>query len=137
VTFSTFLATITEGIHANEMNEAGVAPPLSFPMPWTEFRYMGLDDLEAVYTYLSWIAQKADITTNDVDQQGAARYCTSSSDCFPGESCNSGDSGTATNECYGGPCSTDADCGTCQTCTTGTCALPDPAGACMLSALAF
>ena len=77
-------------------------------------------------------------TVNDVDQQGAARYCTSSADCFPGESCNSGDSGTATNECYGGPCSTDADCGTCQTCSTGgTCALPDPSGACMMSALAF
>jgi hypothetical protein len=137
VTFSTFLATITEGIHANEMNEAGVAPPLAFPMPWTEFRNMGLDDLEAIYTYLSWIAQQAGTTVNDVDQQGAARYCTSASDCFPGESCNSGDSGTATNECYGGPCSTDADCGTCQTCSTGTCALPAPSSACMLSALQF
>jgi hypothetical protein len=138
VTFSTFLATITEGIHANEYNEAGVAPPLSFPMPWPEFRNMGLDDLEAVYTYLSTLAASKQVTVNDVDQQGAARYCTSSSDCFPGESCNSGDSGTATNECYGGPCTTDADCGTCQTCAVGgTCALPDPTGACMMSALAF
>ncbi|HEX8795515.1 MAG TPA: hypothetical protein VF765_31410 [Polyangiaceae bacterium] len=130
MTFSTFLTTITEGIHADEENEAGVAPPLAWPMPWTEFRHMGLDDLEAIYTYLSWIAKSsAAPTTNDVVHQGAARYCASTSDCFPGESCNS-----ATSECYGGPCNTDADCGTCQTCSAddggaspGTCVPPNPA----------
>ena len=138
MSFSTFLTTINEGIHADEMNEAGVAPPLAFPMPWQEFRNMGLDDLEALYTYLSTLAKSGQVTVNDVVQQPAARYCASPSDCFPGESCNSGDSGTATNECYGGPCNTDVDCGTCQTCSTGTCALPDPTtSTCLQSALQF
>jgi hypothetical protein len=129
MTFSTFLATITQGIHADEENEAGVAAPLAWPMPWQEFRNMGLDDLEAIYTYLSWLAQNAPTTVNDVVQQGAARYCASQTDCFPGESCNA-----ATSECYGGPCNTDVDCGTCQTCSSddggaspGTCVAPDPA----------
>ncbi len=49
MSFSTFLTTIVQGIHADEENKAGVAPPLAFPMPWTEFKNMGLDDLEAVY----------------------------------------------------------------------------------------
>jgi hypothetical protein len=130
MSFSTFLATITQGVHADDPpNDAGMQPPLSWPMPWTEFRNMGLDDLEAVYTYLSWIAQNGNITQNDVEHQGAARYCASTTDCYSGESCN-----TPTNECYGGPCNTDADCGTCQTCSSddggaspGTCVAPDPA----------
>jgi len=145
MSFSTFLTTITEGIHADQMNEAGVAPPLAWPMPWTEFRYMGLDDLEAVYTYMSWIAKSPQATTlNDVDHQSAARYCASTSDCLAGESCNSGDAATSTNECYGGPCNTDADCDTCQTCssddggaTPGTCMPPAPSSLCVLTALAF
>ncbi len=102
---------------------------------------MGLDDLEAIYTYMSWVAQSnAAPTVNDVVHQGAARYCASATDCnqAAGESCNS-----ATNECYGGPCSTDADCGTCQTCssddggaTPGTCVPPDPSTSlCVLTAL--
>jgi hypothetical protein len=130
MTFSTFLTTITQGIHADEPpNAGGMYRPLAWPMPWTEFRHMGLDDLEAIYTYLSWVAQKAGTTMNDVVHQGAARYCASTTDCFPGESCNA-----ATSECYGGPCGSDVDCGTCQTCssddggvTPGTCVAPDPA----------
>lgn len=140
VTFSTFLTTITQGIHADEENEAGVAPPLAWPMPWTEFRHMGLDDLEALYTYLSWIAQQGNVTgPNDVVHQGAARYCASSSTCNTGvgETCN-----TTTNECVGGPCNTDSDCGTCQTCSAddggaspGTCMPPAPNSLCVLTAL--
>jgi hypothetical protein len=132
VTFSTFLTTITQGIHADEENEAGVAPPLAWPMPWTEFRHMGLDDLEALYTYLSWIAKYGNVTgPNDVVHQGAARYCASTSTCNTavGETCN-----MTTHECAGGPCNTDSDCGTCQTCssddggaTPGTCVAPNPA----------
>jgi hypothetical protein len=133
MTFSTFLTTITQGIHADE--PAGMQRPLAFPMPWTEFRHMGLDDLEAIYTYLSWLAKNGPTTVNDVVQQSAARYCASTSDCFTGESCN-----TATNECYGGPCNTDADCDTCQTCsaTPGTCVPPNPAtSVCVQHALQF
>jgi hypothetical protein len=130
MSFATFLTTITQGIHADDPpNDAGVYPPLSWPMPWTEFRHMGLDDLEALYTYLSWIAANGHVSQNDVVHQGAARYCTSASNCYAGESCNA-----ATNECYGGPCNTDTDCGTCQTCssddggaTPGTCVAPNPA----------
>lgn len=126
MTFSTFLTAMTQGVHAED--PPGMQAPLAWPMPWTEFRNMGLDDLEALYTYLSWVAKNAPTTSNDVDQQGAARYCASASDCFTGESCN-----MATSECYGGPCNTDADCGTCQTCSSddggaspGTCVAPDP-----------
>jgi hypothetical protein len=138
ISFSTFLTTITQGIHANvPPNAAGMQPPLAWPMPWPEFRNMGLDDLEAIYTYLYTLANSPQATTvNDVEQQGSARYCAMDSDCFQGETCN-----TATNECVGGPCNSNSDCGTCQSCSStdggaGTCAAPDPATSmCMLTAL--
>ena len=39
-----------------------------------------------------------------------------------GETCN-----TATNECVGRACNVDADCDTCQTCTSSVCTAPDAA----------
>jgi hypothetical protein len=126
--FSTFLADITEGVHAEDPpTSSGALRPLAWPMPWTEFRNMGLDDQEAIFTYLSYIAQNAGVAGNDVQQQAAARYCTTASDCLSGENCNSGDSGTSTNECYGRACNVDSDCDTCQTCTGSVCTPPDPA----------
>jgi hypothetical protein len=137
-TFSTFLADITEGVHAEDpANEAGALPPLAWPMPWTEFRNMGVDDLEAIFTYMNWLAMKGAVTGNDILQQPPARWCATTNDCQPSESCASaaGDAGVSPNECYGGPCSADSDCGTCQTCTGNVCTLPDPAtSVCMQTA---
>jgi hypothetical protein len=131
ISFQVFLATITEGIHADEAlsAEAGAPRPLSWPMPWTEFRHMGVDDLEALYTYLRYSAQNAPAFTTDVVTQSAARYCTASSGCKAGETCN-----TATNECVGRACSVDSDCDTCQTCASGSCAAPNSSSMCVLTA---
>jgi hypothetical protein len=123
ITFATFLATITQGVHADApVSEAGTQPPLAWPMPWTEFRHMGLDDLEAIYTYYTWLALNAPTTgAADVIRQPAARYCSTAANCNAGESC------AASNECVGGPCTLDSDCGACQTCTGSVCTAPDPA----------
>jgi hypothetical protein len=130
ISFQVFLATITEGVHADSIPDGGGAPPpLSWPMPWTEFRHMAVDDLEAIYTYLRYIAQNAPALTPDVETQSAARYCTTASNCNAGESCN-----TATNECVGRSCSVDSDCDTCQTCTGGSCTAPDASSMCVLTA---
>jgi hypothetical protein len=131
ISFQVFLATITQGVHADSFPaDGGPAPALSWPMPWTEFRHMAVDDLEAIYTYLRYIAQNLPGTmTSDVRTQSAARYCTSASTCNAGESCN-----TATNECVGQACSVDSDCDTCQTCTSGSCAAPAATSMCVLTA---
>jgi hypothetical protein len=133
VSFETFLTTITQGVHADEMNEAGVAPPLAYPMPWYAFKNMNLADLEAIYTYLSWLAQSpaAPSGGNDKVTQSAARYCTAataSTVCTrPGEKCD-----TTNNECVGYACTVATaatDCDACQDCTAGQCAAPSSAAA--------
>ncbi len=131
ISFQVFLATITQGIHADDaVPDGGKPEPLAFPMPWSEFRNMGVDDLEAVYTYMRWLAVNAPIKgAADIVTQSAARYCASSAGCNAGETCN-----TATNECIGGPCTVDSDCGACQTCTTGACAAPAANSMCALTA---
>jgi hypothetical protein len=131
MTFQAFLAMMTEGVHADDpVPEGGAPTPLAWPMPWTEFRNMGVDDLEAVYTYLRWIAQNAPITgAPDVLTQPAARYCAAAANCLPGETCD-----MTNHECYGGSCSGDGDCGVCQTCTGNVCALPAATSMCLLHA---
>ena len=131
ISFQMFLTAMTQGIHAEtQAADAGPAPALGFPMPYTEFRNMGVDDLEAIYTYFRWIAQHAPTTgTSDVKAQLPARYCTSAATCNAGETCN-----TATNECTGGPCSGDSDCGTCQTCVSSVCTAPAATAGCVLGA---
>jgi hypothetical protein len=131
MSFDVFLATITEGVHADDTpSEAGTQTPLAWPMPWTEFRHMGADDLQAIYFYLSYLAQNVPTTgAADVPTQDAARYCTTAANCNPGESCN-----VPTNECVGRGCSIDADCDTCQTCTSNVCTAPAAASTCLLTA---
>jgi hypothetical protein len=88
-------------------------------MPVAHLKDLTLDDMEAVYTFVSNLHLKAP-ATGDKLTQPPARYCSSSVPCAgSGETCNS-----ATNECYGGACTTNAQCGACQTCTSGACALP-------------
>ncbi len=129
ISFQVFLAAMEQGNHADDAVDGGVARPLAWPMPWTEFRNMGVDDLEAVYTYLRYVATNAPMGTGDQDAQLAARYCTAANNCNAGETCN-----TATNECVGAPCTVDGDCDTCQTCTSGACAAPAANSACVLTA---
>jgi hypothetical protein len=141
-TFSVFLATITEGVHADEISaDAGPPRPLAFPMPYKFFRNMALDDLEALYTYLRWIATAPGAQTGpaDVLQQEAARYCAKDADCntAAGESCFMTDAGTG-GECVGHTCSQDADCDTCQTCSASNkCVAPAANSACVAGGAAL
>jgi mono/diheme cytochrome c family protein len=129
VTFPVFEALITQGVHADD---PAPQSPLAWPMPWPHLRNMTLDDMEAVYTYLKTIALEAPFTGSaDKPTQPAARYCASSTTCLTGETCN-----TATNECVGGACTSDRDCGACQTCgSSSTCVAPDAASACLTAGL--
>jgi hypothetical protein len=130
ISFQLFLTEMTQGIHAETPPpDGGSARPLGFPMPYTEFRNMGIDDLEAIYTYYRWIAMNAPTTgTSDVKAQLPARYCTTAANCAAGETC------TAANECAGGPCTVDSDCDTCQTCVSSVCTAPAANAACVLGA---
>lgn len=127
ISFQVFLETITEGIHADDANPT----PLAYPMPWAELRNMNLDNLEAIYTYMRYLAVNTPTTgAGDKATQLAARYCAASTDCLSGETCN-----MASNECVGGACSNDSDCGTCQVCTTGACAAPLATSACIANGI--
>jgi hypothetical protein len=141
VSFQIFLQIITEGIHAEDAVAEGGAPALlAFPMPWTEFRHMGVDDLEALYTYLRWLGQNGNIT-GDLPAQLPARYCSAAAMCNAGETCN-----MATNECVGRPCVTNTtspdggaatpspECDTCQSCTANVCTAPAATDPCVLFA---
>jgi hypothetical protein len=124
VDFGVFVATITRGIHADEpVPDGGTPRPLAYPMPARAFRNMVGDDLLAVYTYLKYVADNANIIgANDKITQDAARYCPTpgnATGCGAGETCD------ASHECVGRPCTTDKDCDACQTCDgTNKCAAP-------------
>jgi mono/diheme cytochrome c family protein len=111
-------------------------PPLSigWPMPADHFRNLPEQDLMDIYTYMKILAADYDHTGQvDKDTQDPARYCTSSNDCQPGQTCfidNSADK-TVNNQCLSTKCTTDADCDACQKCTTGTCQAPSSSDACL------
>ncbi len=132
VTFEVFLETITLGIHAEDAAaDAGSPAPLAYPMPWFRLKNMTPGDLLAVYTYLKWMATNdARTGANDKITQAAARYCTATSMCNPGESCN-----TMTNECVGRVCAVNTDCDACQTCPSGTCVAPAATSMCPLAGI--
>jgi hypothetical protein len=130
ISFQMFLTAITEGVHAEELQaDGGGARPLAFPMPWLDFRNLTRSDLEAIYTYMSYIA-KTQPTTGAGDKvvQAYAVYCDATVACRgPNETCN-----VATNECVGKVCATNADCYTCQTCDgTNHCIAPAPTSTCL------
>ncbi len=129
VTFPVFEALLTQGVHADDPPPQ---TPLAWPMPWQHLRNMTVGDMQAVYTYFKTIALAAPFTgAADKATQPAARYCAMTSDCITGETCN-----VATNECVGGTCASDADCGACQTCGASlTCAAPDAASTCLTAGL--
>jgi len=102
--------------------------PLAFPMSLVAPNLARLleDDLRAVFDYA--MAVPATPGASDVPHQAPARWCAAATDCASGESCTSG-------ECTGGACNGDLDCGTCQTCGSGsTCQAPAAASICLLTA---
>jgi hypothetical protein len=102
--------------------------PLAFPMSLVAPNLAKLleADLRAVYDYVK--AVPATTGASDVPHQAPARWCAAAGDCASGESCTSG-------ECTGAACSGDLDCGTCQTCGSGsTCQAPAPDSLCVLTA---
>jgi hypothetical protein len=124
-TYARFRAIIKTGTLVDETPPR----PLAFPMALVAPNLGRLleNDLRAVYDYAK--AVPATTGGSDVARQGPARWCAASSDCAAGESCTAG-------ECSGGACSSDLDCGTCQTCGPGpmVCVAPAPTSVCVLTA---
>jgi mono/diheme cytochrome c family protein len=125
-TYEQFRQIITSG----EVTQGSTTRKLAFPMAGAAAAYAQLvdDDLKAIYTYLK--AQTPLTGAADKRTQPPARYCSTSAECASGESCNA-----ATNECVGGACTQDSDCGACQTCTANVCAAPQPSSACLRSGI--
>ncbi len=123
--FDRFAAIIRTGTHADEPS----GRPLGFPMILIAGYLSHLldEDLRAVYAYVKTMPSTAGAT--DVERQPYARWCAAASDCMAGETC-----AAATHECVGGACTSDVDCGACQTCSAGACAAPAPTDACVTSA---
>jgi hypothetical protein len=121
VDFATFETLITQGIHAEDP-----APErtVAFPMPWTDFRYLTIDDMEAIYTYMHLVAKNYTGAPDKLIPDPAI-YCDPSTACPTGYNCSSS---TAPGECLNQTCTTAnvrTDCAVCQTCSaasgTGVC----------------
>jgi hypothetical protein len=118
--FPQFVGLLTTGEHV----EDPMPTPVAYPMPWEHLKNLTLDDMESVFTFLTNIPHPAG--ANDKVTQPPARYCTSAASCMEGEMCNA-----TTSECYGGACTGAGDCGACQTCTAGACAVPVAGASCL------
>ncbi|MCB9653614.1 MAG: collagen-like protein [Deltaproteobacteria bacterium] len=124
--FPEFLEAVTQGMTGRTPRDPQVSSvdhqrSLGWPMPWPFFQNMLLDDLTAIYVYLTHMPQVAG--DNDKAIQAPASYCTSiaeaESECpIDGQTCS-----VATAECTGNVCVTDLDCAVCQTCDEGVCAV--------------
>jgi hypothetical protein len=124
VQFNTFLTLITQGIHAEDITpDSGPPAHLAFPMPWQVFHNMALSDLQAIYVYMSQVAQQYGSVrlTGAADKliPAPALYCDLSTPCPGGMTCTS--SSMTGGECLRSACSVDTDCAVCQKCTTGSC----------------
>jgi len=120
-TFSSFEGIIQTGVHIDDPN----APLLAAPMPWQHLRYLTVDDLASIFTYLQFVqTQQPTQLTTDKATQDASYYCTADTDC---DALNGGNAGVETcdltpanatyHECVGRSCVVDSDCRVCQTCT--------------------
>ncbi len=133
----TFLAFASE-IDALAHTDDNPPLPLGWPMPADHFRNLSPGDLEDIYTYMKILAEDYKSTTQvDKVTQDQARYCTSSSDCEPGETCfvDGASPPVVNNQCLPPSCSVDADCDACQTCANGACQAPSPTSACLTQGL--
>jgi hypothetical protein len=119
--FPTFEELITQGIHAEDPNPQR---PVSWPMPWDKLRYMTLEDMQAVYTYMFQVAtQYGSIHTPDRVIPDPARFCAPGTSCPSGYACSST---TGPGECLNQTCTTGTvltACAVCQTCASGHCAV--------------
>lgn len=101
--------------------------PMAPPMAGLAKNYLSKmleSDIQSLHTYLA--NHTAATGAADKETQPPARYCTSNANCTgAGETCN-----TATNECVGGSCSKNSDCGACQTCSQSVCVAPDASSTC-------
>jgi hypothetical protein len=132
VSFQTFLATITEGIHADDPPPQA---PLAWPMPWQTFRKMDLGDLQAIYTYMNLAATsfgKTAQTTHDMSIPMAAMYCDAMNQCPMGFACSAA---SGAGECLLQACTADTDCAVCQTCDPASkkCTVPAATSMCLLA----
>ncbi len=123
--FLTFEGIITTGTHVDDADP----PLLAAPMPWQHYRDLTLEDLAAVYTYLTQAAIAANFTgAADKLTRDASYYCAANGDCDQagGETCDTDNTSPTFHECVGRACAADADCAVCQTCngTTNTCGGP-------------
>jgi collagen triple helix repeat protein len=107
VSFPVFLATLTQGVHADDPDPT----PLGWPMPWMSFRHMTRQDIEAVYTYVRNLTRATG--SRDKITAELARACAMTMECGTGERCQQG-------ECLKDTCLSAADCSVCQTCGTST-----------------
>jgi hypothetical protein len=124
--FKSFMGIITEGSHV----EDNPPRPVAFPMPWQHFRYMTIGDLEAVFTYVTNLPRRTG--ANDKLAQPPALYCDANVTCPNGQTCfmQSMDGLGPGGECYKSTCTTNADCGACQTCGGLGCAPPVASNRC-------
>jgi hypothetical protein len=124
VNFATFETLITEGIHAEDA--PGPERTVAFPMPWTDFRNLTVDDLEAIYTYMNIVAKHYSGAADKVIPDPAV-YCDPGTACAGTATCSSS---TGPGECQNPTCTTATvrtDCAVCQTCsatTGGHCVAP-------------
>jgi hypothetical protein len=112
--------------------------PLGWPMPADHFRNMAEQDLIDVYTYMRILAQDYDHTGQaDKSTQDPARFCNTSADCQPGQTCfvDTSSAKTVNNQCLTKTCMVDGDCDACQTCTDGTCKAPAASASCLASGI--
>ena len=129
VTFETFLALITQGLHV----ENTPATPLAFPMPWQELSNLDLADLQAIYVYMTTVASQYGTTlvgAADKVIPKPALYCDSTDStvahCPPGSACSLS---TGPGECLPtATCTSVTDCAACEQCVAGACT-PLPATA--------
>jgi hypothetical protein len=121
----------------NQVFEDG--SPLGFPMNVIAYRLSQLTDEDqvAIYTYMKTMsANEPQTGAADKLIQRPARYCTTATqaaDCKSGETCH--EDMNIGNECVGGSCQTDQDCGACQTCTSLHCAAPADNSTCVSSGI--
>ena len=129
--FATFLALITEGVHAEDPTPA----PVAFPMPWPIFRRMTLSDLQAIYVFMHTVATQygptlADPTLDKV-VPSAAVYCDATNPCSTGFACSAS---SGPGECLNQTCTPATvlnDCAVCQSCSAGKCVAPAATDACL------
>jgi len=118
--FAVFAGILQTGLHVDEASPT----PVAAPMPWFHLRNLTLDDVAALYTYLSFVWQdQPTALTADKATQPASYYCAATGDCQSGETCDTNNASATYHECIGRTCNVDADCPACQTCSGngGTC----------------